>query len=222
MLEIKWLTIKEATLYCHKLGLPRSTKSLRRWCAKSEIEAQKRQTSTGEKWFIDRESLEIKIQEELEFLQHSEKLLPTKDRAIGQGLDMSAHDRTQSDVSTHDQTRPDMSAHGVDTPGQPNIRDLEDQILLLSKDIEWRNHLLKEQKKVNQVLLDEVKGQSRYIGHLETNVLRLGGNTDQAFLAAPVPKSGVSEGVRPEAKGVSPEIIQDNRPNPDQSNLYTG
>jgi len=222
MTETQWLTIKEATLHCHTLGLPRSAKSLRRWCAKFEVEAQKRQIGTGDKWFIDRESLEIKIQEELEFLKHSAKPLPSLEQVTGQGVDMTAHERSQADVSTHDRMRPDMSAHGVDTPGQPNIRDLEDQVLLLSKDIEWRNQLLKEQKKVNQVLMDEVKGQSRYIGHLETNVLRLGGNTDQAFLAAPIPKPGVSEGVRPEAKGVSPEIFQDRIPHPDQSNLYTG
>ena len=135
---------------------------------------------------------------------------------------MSGHDRTQAVVSAYERTRPDTSAQGADTSGQPSIRDLEDQILLLTNDIEWRNQLLKDQKMTNQILMDEVKGQSRYIGHLETNVLRLGGNTDQAFLAAPVPKSGVSEDVKLADESVSPEIIQDRSPNPDQSNLYTG
>ena len=216
------ISVKEASTICLKSKLPRSLKSIRRWCAKGVIEAQKRQTSTGVKWFIDRESLEIKIKEELEFLKHSEKPLPSLGQATGQGLDMSAHDRTQADVSAHERTRTDMGAQRADRSGQPNIRDLEDQILLLKNDIKWRDQVLKDQKKATQVLMDEVKGQSRYIGHLETNVLRLGGNTDRAFLAPPVPKSGVSEGVISETERVSPEIIQDRRPHPDQSNLYTG
>ena len=212
MNETKWLTIKEATLHCHNLGLPRSTKSLRRWCAKSEIEAQKRQMAKGEKWFIERESLEIKIKEELEFLKHSEKPIPSPEQSSGQGLDMSAHDRT----------RPDTSAQRVDTPGRLNVRDLEDQISLLKHDIQWRDQLLKDQKNVNLVLMDEVKGQSRYIGHLETKVMRLGERPDQTFLAAPVPKSGVSEPVENRVEMPAPEIIQKQHPHPDQSNLYTG
>lgn len=222
MNETKWLTVKEASQYCLEMNLPRSTKTLRRWCAKEDIEAQKRQTGHGEKWFIDRESLEIKIKEELEFLKHSETPLPHPDQPVGQGSDMSGHERTGADVSGHGRSRPDVSAQDVDTPGQPNMRDLQDQVLLLKNDIQWRDQVLKDQKNANLILMDEVKGQSRYIGHLETNVLRLGGKTDQAFLAAPVPKSGMSEDMN-EATGMpAPEVIQPERPHPDQSNLYTG
>lgn len=202
---IKWLTIKEAVFHCQSLGLPRSVKSLRRWCGKSEIEAQKRQIGTGEKWFIDRESLEIKIQEEIEFLNLTDKPLPSPESLGGHGVDMSGH-----------RSRAVISAQGVDTPGHANIRDLEDQIMLLKNDIKWRDRVLKDQKQAAQTLMDEVKGQSRYIGHLETNVLRLGGNTDQTFLAAPVPKYGHSDDIEDTAHFIDPEIIQDQRPHPDQ------
>ena len=222
MNETNWLTIKESSLLCLEMNLPRSTKSLRRWCAKEEVEAQKRQTSHGEKWFIERESLEIKIKEELEFLKHSEKPLPHLEQPAEQGSNLSGHERTGADVSGHERSRPDVSAQGVDTPGQPNLRDLQDQVLLLKNDIKWRDQALKSQKNANLILMDEVKGQSRYIGHLETNVLPLGGKTDQAFLAAPVSKSGASEDVNRAADMVAPEIIQPERPHPDQSNLYTG
>jgi len=49
-------------------------------------------------------------------------------------------------------------------------------------------------------------GQSRYIGHLETNLMRLGGQADQAFLEAPVPE-----------RHMEPEIV-----NPDQRDLGVG
>jgi len=218
------LSVKEASLHCYKWGLPRSTKSMRRWCANEEIEAQKRQTSHGEKWFIERESLEIKIKEELEFLKHSEKPFSQPEQSARHTTDTHTFDRTQADVTGHESLQSDTSGRDRTQPdkqNQPQIRDLEDQILLLKNDIKWRDQVLKDQKNTNEVLMDEVKGQSRYIGHLETNVLQLGGNTDQAFLAAPVPKSGVSEDIKSEPQMVSPETIP-NEKAPDQSNLYTG
>jgi len=217
-----WLTVKEASILCIEMNLPRSTKSLRRWCAKEEVEAQKRKVANTEKWFIDRASLEIKIKEELEFLKHSERPLPHIEKTNEHGVNMSGHDRTQADVSTHKRTRPDTSAHRVDTSAQPEIRDLEDQILLLKKDVEWRSQLLKDQKNANVILMDEIKGQARYIGHLETNVLRLGGKTDQAFLAAPVSNSALSEDVGSQSEIIMPEIIQKDPPHPDQASLRTG
>lgn len=101
MTKTKWLTIKEATLHCYERGLPRSSKSLRRWCSKSEIEAQKRQAGTGEKWFIDRASLDIKIQEELEFLKHTDTSLPFPTLVSGQRQDASPHEHSQVDISAH-------------------------------------------------------------------------------------------------------------------------
>lgn len=209
-----------------KLKLPRSTKSLRRWCAQEELEAQKRQTRHGEKWFIDRESLEIKIQEELEFLKHSEKPLPHSEYSAGHGADTSGHDRTRPDVSAHERTRADKGAHedgqDADVSGGARMQDLRDQVMLLKHDIQWRDKLLKDQKNANLILMDELKGQSRYIGHLETKVLGLGETTDQTFLAAPVPNSDLSRDAETQAELVTPEIIQNERPHPDQSTLSTG
>ena len=69
MNETKWLTVKQASQYCYDMGLPRSTKSIRRWCQFENVDAQKRQVANTEKWFIDQNSLEIKIKEELEILK---------------------------------------------------------------------------------------------------------------------------------------------------------
>lgn len=225
MNETKWLTVKEASQYCFEMNLPRSTKSLRRWCAKEEVEAQKRKVANTEKWFIDRASLEIKIKEELEFLKHSDRPVSQTEPIAAHTSNMSGHDRTQADISAHDRMQADATGHERTQPdrlAQPQLRDLEDQILLLTHDIKWRDQVLKEQKNANQILMDEVKGQSRYIGHLETNVLRLGGNTDQAFLAAPVPKSEASEPAQDHVEMAAPQIIQNDKPHPDQTNFYTG
>lgn len=222
MNDTKWLTVKEASLHCFNMGLPRSTKSLRRWCAKEDVEAQKRQTNHGEKWFLGRESLEIKIKEELEFLKQSESPLLQSEHLTEHSADMSGHERTQADISAHERTRPDTDAQGVDTSVQPKIRDLEDQILLLKHDIKWRDQVLKDQKQTNQILMDEIKGQSRYIGHLETLTLGSEEKADQTFLAPPVPNLSHSRDADRTAEMGTPEIIPNEQPHPDQRNLYTG
>lgn len=204
------LNVKDASLYCTYRGLPRSPKSIRRWCAGGDIDAEKRPNGRTEQWFIKRESLEIKIKEELEFLKQLEHSLSQPENATRHTADVSAFDRVRADVSGHKRSQADTSERErthPDAQNQPQIRDLEDQILLLKNDIKWRDQLLKDQKNINIVLMDEVKGQSRYIGHLETNVLRLGGSTDQAFLAAPVPKSGVSEDVESEVRITTSGIV---------------
>lgn len=225
MTDTKWLTIKAASLHCNQMGLPRSTKSLRRWCSKEEVEAQKRKVSNTEKWFIDRESLEIKISEELEFLKHSEKPLPQPNQQTEYTTDISTHDRTQADASALDRSQADTSGRErtqVDRPNKSTIRDLEDQVLILETDKEWRNQVMSEQKQALEKALEKSEAQSRYIGHLETKVMRLGERPDQTFLAAPVPKSGHSQDMENTVQLVDPETIQNQRPHPDQSNLYTG
>lgn len=221
MNEKSWLTVKEGSQLCYEMGLPRSTKSLRRWCSKDEVSAQKRQTSHGEKWFIERASLEIKVNEELEFLKQSETENTYLDQPAGHGSDMSGHDRTQVDVSAHEWARPDASGHERsqgDISESPKTRDLEDQILLLTNDVKWRDRVLKDQKNANDTLLDEVKGQSRYIGHLETKLMRLGENPDLTFLEAPTPISK-----REESKSaVEPEIVQPQRQQPNQQSFQRG
>lgn len=216
------LTVKEASILCYEMRLPRSTKSLRRWCAKDDVEAHKRQTSHGEKWFINRESLEIKIKEELEFLKHSEKPTPSPGQSLRHTPDMSGHDRTQANESAHRRTRPDVSAQGTDIAEQPTIRELQDQILILKADKSWRDQVLNSQKQALEKALEKSEAQSRYIGHLETKVIGAGQTPDQTFLAAPVPKSASSEDSENTLQLIKPEIIPKDQPHLDQSNLYTG
>ncbi|MBK8082340.1 MAG: hypothetical protein IPK28_00085 [Devosia sp.] len=69
-----WLTVPQATLLCAQSGLPRTIKTIRRWAQRSsenpdqpEIIAQKQDTENGFRWLIERNSLDVKIAQELEF-----------------------------------------------------------------------------------------------------------------------------------------------------------
>ena len=70
----QWLTVPQATLVCAQSGLPRTIKTIRRWAQRSaenpdqpEILAQKQDMENGFRWLIERNSLDVKIAQELEF-----------------------------------------------------------------------------------------------------------------------------------------------------------
>jgi len=226
MEQQKWVIVKGASTFCYQMGLPRSTKSIRRWCANGDIEAEKRPNGRTEQWFINKESLEIKIKEELEFLKQSERSFSQPVNTLGHSSDMSGHKRTRPDTSAFERSQADTSGHEwkqrPDASETDKNRKLEDEILILKTDLKWRDKVISDQKQANETLLEEVKGQSRYIGHLETNLLQLGGKTDQTFLEAPVPKSGRSEDIKDDIQVSNPDIVEDVRPHPDQTNLYSG
>ncbi len=229
MTETKWLTIAEASLLSSEMGLNRSTKTIRTWARSGHVEARKKSTTHGEMWILDKTSLETKINTEIEYRDQTE--------AVQTRANPSAPVQTGSDPFEPVQTKADPFSsenehhQGSDIGSNPReprsqsssqvqIRDLEDQVLLLTNDVKWRDRVLKEQKNANDVLLNEVKGQSRYIGHLETNLVRLGVKPDQTFLEAPTPNSKREESEpAPEQKFDEPEIIQPRRPHPDQQSF---
>lgn len=232
MNEANWLSVKEGSLICYELGLSRSPKSIRRWCASGDIEAEKRPNGKTDQWFINRESLEIKINEELEFLKQSGRSLSS-----GQpNSDMSTHDRTQANVSAHersqadmpgrDRTQADNTKYGAemrddrDAPQGSSdltsrIRQLENDNMLLKIDVGWRDKLIEQIQDEKKIALENQHAQARYIGHLESELLRLDGKPDQSFLAAPTPVERADE-----TAAVEPEVVQPERPHPDQQTFY--
>ena len=222
----KYNSVKDASQFCSSKGLPRSPKSIRRWCANGDIEAEKRPNGRTEQWFINRDSLEIKIKEELEFLKQSKRSFPQTKNLTGHQPDMSGRERSQADVSGHERLQADTSGQGgtrrPDALSTTRIEKLQDEIVSLKVDVAVKS----EQAKQFQSLFLEgqktIRGQSRYIGHVETKILRMGGTTDQTFLKAPVPNSGRSESVEKEHEAADPELIENVPPHPDQTNLYSG
>jgi len=70
----KWLTVSDAVILCTERGLPRTPKTIRKWAARShlspdnaDITVRREDTENGFRWSIEAESLDRKIDEELEF-----------------------------------------------------------------------------------------------------------------------------------------------------------
>ena len=69
-----WLTVSDAVIQCTERGLPSTPKTIRKWAARSQlfpdnadISARREDTENGFRWSIEAESLDRKIDEELEF-----------------------------------------------------------------------------------------------------------------------------------------------------------
>lgn len=69
-----WLTIEEAVAYCLSKGLNRTPKTIRKWAQRSrdtnsvaEIKVKSQDTENGFRWLIERDSLDVKIEQEKQF-----------------------------------------------------------------------------------------------------------------------------------------------------------
>ena len=98
MTETKWLTIAEASLLASEMGLDRTHKTIRSWCRKGDVIAEKQTTRTGDRWVADRESLITKINFELELKEQEARTISEQ---VQTGVDRFEPVRTSSDPYEH-------------------------------------------------------------------------------------------------------------------------
>ncbi len=181
-----WLTVDQAFVACQQAGLDRTKKTIRSWARNEHVEAQKQTTPTGERWMVEKASLSVKIRSELEFQAqssaqsapvqtrvHSSEPVRTKDEPVRTRTDAFEPRRTEA----HERERQQTSAEIEEL--RREVRSLEIDKAVRDRQIDF----LTEQNAEGQ---KNLLSQSRYIGHLETQVLQLGGAPDQTFLKAPV------------------------------------
>lgn len=238
MKETKWLTIAESSLLCSQMGLERTPKTIRGWAKNEHVIAQKKSTSNGEMWILDKPSLETKIKTEIEYRDQmkASQTITNKSEPVQTSSPSSEPVRTRTDQSDRVQTRVDAFGEhkqgsdeatnlselsrelSSDPSEQAKIKELKSRVMTLSIDVGWRDKLLEKYQRENEKGQESLQAQARYIGHLESDLLRLGGKPDQTFLAAPLPQEPKADQAPPAEP--EPEIIQPQRPHPDQSSYY--
>lgn len=70
-----WLTVQDAVAYCQSKGLSRTPKTIRKWAMRSQnldggtgdVVSRSQDTENGFRWLIERNSLDVKTAQELEF-----------------------------------------------------------------------------------------------------------------------------------------------------------
>ncbi len=198
----EWLTVDEAFLACQQAGLDRTKKTIRSWARNEHLEAQKQTTPSGERWMVEKASLAVKIRAELEFQRPSE-LVQTRAHASEPVQTDDEPVRTRADQFDQERT----TAHQAEprqTSPEEDLRDLNAQIRSLEIDKAVRDRQIDFLTAQNEEGQKGLLSQSRYIGHLETQVMQLGGTPDQRFLQAPVPSNELSQTVHPDQAPLRP------------------
>lgn len=160
------LTVEAASELFALGGVPRSVRSVQRYCRKGHLECITFDTEIGEKYLITRESVDRRVQE----LQQIERI---------QGGDIS--DAVRRDETRHDAPSRDTSRHDAPRNDSPDasekVRELESKVRMLEIDKAVREQLLDRMNADREQLLGQLKGyvgelisQSRTIGKLETQL----------------------------------------------------
>ena len=186
-----WVSVDEAFVLCQQAGLNRTKKTIRTWARKDHVDAEKQITPTGEQWMLDSASLDVKIKAELEFQARAE---------IGTNYRHPSAPPSERVQTTNDPVRTSSDAFEP-APISAGTSKMEAEIESLRFDKATRDAKIEFLTQQNREWQQAMMGQSRYIGHLETKLVRLGGQADQTFLEAPVPE-------RP----IEPEIVNPNQP----------
>ena len=94
-----WLSVQDAVTYCQSKGLSRTPKTIRKWAMRSQnldagngdVVSRSQDTENGFRWLIDRNSLDVKIEQELEFdsRKKSETFVPNLLEPVETGADGS-------------------------------------------------------------------------------------------------------------------------------------
>lgn len=224
MNEQKWLTVDEAALLCGQMGLNRTKKTMRNWAKHDHVTARKQTTHHGQMWVLEKSELISKIKAELEFAEQHRagQAFPETSDPVRNGAEPSGTGRTLPNLSESVRKEAEAVSRGTsEAISGDRVRSLETQIQTLTVDVKWRDQMLDKLTRENERALENLQGQARYIGHLESDLLRRGGKPDQQFLAAPQVEKK-DEGSNQPSRSDQSHIIQSNGPHRDQQNLHSG
>lgn len=147
------LTVEEVASLFVDAGMPRSPRTIRRYCAKGHLACVLADTELNERYMINRASVENRIAEL-------------------QSVVTSGHVRTHPDMAGHDRTRPDTTDE--DTSGlNVKIVTLEEDNLQLRIDKTAKEHVINQMVKDRREFVAQLTNQAHQIGTLETQLRQL-------------------------------------------------
>ena len=165
------LTIKQTAELFAKHGVPRSPRSVQRFCDQENIDCIRVKGNKTERYFVDPISVERYAQEliQLENISHI-------------GAEVTRHDASQYDTSRHDATSdsvaPNVTKHTHDTADESaelrsRIDVLDKENLQLKIDRAAKEQFIGQMLDDRRTWLTQLTEQSREIGRLEMQVQQL-------------------------------------------------
>lgn len=120
----QWLSVKEAVVYCADRGLSRNEKTIRRWAERSikrpespEVQVREQDTGFGFRYMIEKNSLDLKIKQELEFAAERGDTVTSGHAPSDPDTPGAARHKVEPHIGA--QTRPDMDGQAAPRPGAP-------------------------------------------------------------------------------------------------------
>jgi hypothetical protein len=169
------LTIEEASQLFAAAGVPRSARTITRFCQLGDLDCLRVETEKNFKWLVDEASAEKRIEALKQAITFSKK----------QYQDMSNH------VETNNETQPDMSRHDeytqkvaeVDTEKEylrSHVEELENELL----------HLRIDKSAKEQVITQMASERKEFISQMNDISFKLGeATTKLQMLEAPRPET---------------------------------
>ncbi len=158
------LSAEETSVLFAEAGVPRSIRTVQRYCKKGHLDCITIDTEISEKYLIDRNSVERRIKE----LQQLDRIL----RSTG---DATSREETRHDAAEHATPRHDGSEN---TTGK--IAELEQENLQLTIDRAAKEQVINQLVKERKEHVVQMTEQGRQIGILETHLKQIEAPRDQA------------------------------------------
>lgn len=163
------MTVDDASARFAEAGLPRSVRSIQRYCQRGHLTCTTVDTEISEMYLIDPESVERRIQElqQIEFVTRA----PGVSRQGAPSRDMSRHDATVRDTPRQEVAPEKIEAY------ERRIKELEEKAMHLEIDKRAREQIINMLKEDRETLFVQVSNhvrtitdQARVIGQLETRL----------------------------------------------------
>ncbi len=157
------LSVEESSVIFADAGVPRSVRTVQRYCKKEHLDCITVDTEISEKYLVDRNSVERRIKE-----------LQQLDRILRSTVDATSREETRHDAAGHATPRHDGSE---DTTAK--IAELEQEKLQLTIDRAAKEQVINQLVKERKEHVAQLTEQGRQIGILETRLKQIEAPRDQ-------------------------------------------
>lgn len=168
-----WLTVQDAVTYCQSKGLSRTPKTIRKWALRSQnldagtgdVVSRAQDTENGFRWLIERQSLDVKIAQEIEFETRKKPatFVPNLLEPVVTGAEESAEVQPNEAVAEPVNTSSDPSeaVHTLPHPDASYLAFLEKQLDRAHQQIDVKDRqidALLERDRETNILIQGLQG----------------------------------------------------------------
>jgi len=157
------LSVEEVASLFADAGIPKSIRTVQRYCRSGILESIRTDTELGDKYLIDRASVDRRIEE----LKKFQQMMATT--PVATSLDTSRPDASRRDPTRNDATRRDNS----NDDAAPRVKELEAEVLNLKIDNRAKEIVITQMVDERKGFLSQMTEQATRIGELRAKLLQL-------------------------------------------------